>query len=172
MSIKNRLLDAKALINQGRHEGALLSLLVAVAATSRKRYPHRPQRKSKGTKKAKKTKVGPPVMGDREAFTAFVRESMKIIANCENYFVTFRSASVRLEDVLYEHLRCELAHAAKLPNDVAFVVGKPGALSVKVEPSRITFSTGLLDSLYRAVVLAKENAVDLAQVAPAGTLEV
>lgn len=41
MSIKTRIEDASILLEMDRKEGALLAALVAVAATSRKRYPDR-----------------------------------------------------------------------------------------------------------------------------------
>lgn len=53
MSITDRLRDADLLREHGRHEGALLSTLVAVAATARQVYPQD---------------------GDGEAFRRFLRD--------------------------------------------------------------------------------------------------
>ena len=53
MSIKNRIRAAQILYVNGQREGALLLVLIAVAATSRKRYPK------------ERTK-------DREALTSFL----------------------------------------------------------------------------------------------------
>ena len=59
MSVRARIDDAKALYGAHRIEGCLLLLLVAVAATSRKRYP--------------KTR-----MNDGDAFKTFLHDEMHI----------------------------------------------------------------------------------------------
>ena len=41
MSIPDRLADAELLLRHDRHEGALIMVLVAIAATARKRYPNK-----------------------------------------------------------------------------------------------------------------------------------
>jgi len=61
--VHRRIEDARVLANAGRDEGALLMLLVAVAATARKRFPlGTPSRRDSGT------------MGEREAFETFLTE--------------------------------------------------------------------------------------------------
>ncbi|MHC4414646.1 MAG: hypothetical protein ACYS0G_05125 [Planctomycetota bacterium] len=68
MSIPERLADAMLLLQHGRNEGALLSVLVSISATSRKRYPW-PSTKSAANPSAP--------MGDREAFCTFLKDEFK-----------------------------------------------------------------------------------------------
>ena len=138
MSVKDRLEDARILYANGRKEGALLSVLVAVAATSRKRYP-------KGT------------MKDSDAFTKFVGEEMRTITGCgENLNIQFRGNMMPLQDLLYKYMRCELAHEAELPEDIIFEPGR--SLRVEVTDKQVIFSDRLLEGLSRAVAMAPENA--------------
>ena len=148
MSITARLDDARVLYAHGLREGALLSVLIAVAATSRKRYP-------KG------------VMSDRQAFTGFVGEEMKsITGRVENFNVQFRGKMTPLQDLLYEFVRCKLAHEAELPEDIAFQPGEN--LRVQCGEDRIVFSDALIDGLAHAVEQAPEN-VGLFGNTPSGT---
>lgn len=72
MSIRARLEYSRFLHAARRYEGAVLSLLIAVAATSRKRYP-------KGA------------MGDAPAFKKFFHDEMQVITgNVANYSIKFR----------------------------------------------------------------------------------
>lgn len=146
MSIKARIDDSRVLYATGRREGALLSLLVAVAATSRRRYP---QRKSKTT---------PAGMTDREAFTKFMHDEMPAIARVQDLDVKFRGSMIRLEELFYEFVRCELAHEATLPHDVRFE--RTDRQYVKVDDAFVELSDGWLDSIANAVQNAPEN-VDL-----------
>ena len=142
MSVKTRLDDAKVLYENGRREGALLSVLVAIAATARKRYP-RP-------------------LGDRQSFTQFVGEEMQTITkgatggcSIKEFNINYLGKIMPLEDLLYEVVRCNLAHEGELPDSIVF---EPGAgLKVNVEPHKITFSDGLLNGLCFAVTQAPEN---------------
>jgi len=93
-----RIEDAGVLADAGRFEGALLLLLVAVAATARKRYP-------RGTLSRKRPKEK---MGDREAFTLFLKDEMWRLVREHTDIVYFRGRKRPIEDFLYEFLRCEL----------------------------------------------------------------
>ena len=75
----------------GRPEASLLSTLVALAATSRRRRP----RKKDG-------------IGDGEAFQGISRDEMPAICRAVNCNVQFRGTMRPLEDILYKWLRCEL----------------------------------------------------------------
>jgi len=141
MSIKNRIKDAQILYANGQREGALLSVLIAVAATSRRRYL-----KDK----------------DKEAFTKFVGEEMKTITgHVTNYSIKFRNEVMPLQNLLYKFIRCELAHEAQLPEDIIFEPGS--SLKVSVTDECITFSDVLIDGLCRAVCNAPENKNELTQ---------
>src|SRR5688500_11445430 len=138
MSIKARIDDARFLFAHGRKEGALLSILVAVAATSRKRYPKSPRGK-KGPKAATET--------DRGAFEAFVKTAIHRTWGVENYNIQFRGQMTPLESVLYEFVRCELAHEGTIPSDIIFTPSQPGdmTLSLDLKPGRLALSESLLD---------------------------
>ena len=60
MSIKQQIDDAIFLAKNGRHQGALTVLMLAVAASSRKTFPK---------KKSKSIADPSKVISDREAFT-------------------------------------------------------------------------------------------------------
>lgn len=137
MSIKARLEDAEILYQNERHEGVLLLLLVAIAATSRKRYPKKQ-------------------MGDGEAFKTFLGEEMKTLTgNIENLNILFRDKLVPLQDVLYKFVRCELTHEARLPSEV--ILEKRAPFFLKITKPGITVSDSLLQGLARVVTEAPEN---------------
>jgi len=122
----------------GRQEGAFLSALVAVAATSRRRFPNR------------------KVVSDREAFEWFVSA-----AHTVHLSVEYRGEVHPIEHVLYKWLRCELVHEGEVPFDIAFMPDDyPGSLSVRaggVPEFVLKFSHGWLHHLVGAVVAAPEN---------------
>lgn len=138
MSIRARLDDARVLYAAGRVEGCLLSVLVAVAATSRKRYPRE------------------QVRGDGEAFKRFLCDEMLKVTGCvKNLNVMFRGRTQPLQDVLYHCVRCELAHEGHMPDD--FVLEPGPGLRIDVNEKRVVFTDPLLDGLGRAVAEAPEN---------------
>src|SRR5262245_30059230 len=100
MTIARRLEDAKILYDADRHEGALLSVLIAAAATSRLRHPHKK-------------------IGDREAFESFLRTSPLIRGRA----LPLNGECVPLESVLYKFFRCTLAHEGTLPPEIVFKSG-------------------------------------------------
>ena len=138
MSIRGRVEDAMFLWENGRQEGAFLSALVAVAATSRRRFPdHKAVR-------------------DREAFERFVAA-----AHTVHLSVEYRGKVHPIEHVLYKWLRCELVHEGEIPIDIAFMPDDhPDALSVRAGGAPefvLMFSHGWLHHLVGAVVAAPEN---------------
>ena len=148
MSIRARVEDAIALYAAGRPEGALLSVLVAVAATSRRRRPmHTPSARKPGKE-----------MGDGETFEAFLGEEMINVCRVRNFNVQSRGKMHRLEHVFYRWLRCELAHAATLPRDVMFRTEPSTSRSIQIDTTTgIALSHGWLDGLVDIVVHAPEN---------------
>jgi len=93
MSIEDRLADADLLWHYGRREGALLIVLVAVAATARQTFP--------GLK------------GDRAAFEAFMRTTHDWTIAVEH-----RGEAIDMDHLSYKWLRCELVHTGSLPSDL------------------------------------------------------
>ena len=87
MSVRARVEDAQLLWTNGRREGAFLTALIAVAATSRKRFP---DRKS---------------VTDREAFERFLEAAHSVRLSVE-----YRGECHPIEHVFYKWFRCELVH--------------------------------------------------------------
>lgn len=149
VSIRTRIEDAMIQHTIGRPEAALLSILTAVSATSRRRRP-------RGTPSERDPKRK---MSDSEAFRLFLQDHMPKIAGAANFNVVFRGQMHPLERVLYKWLRCELAHDADLPSDIRFEPEpQPGRIKIAVEDSGLTLSHGLLDRLADVVITAPENA--------------
>ena len=138
MSIRARVEDAMFLWEKGRREGAFLSALIAVAATSRRRFPDR------------------KALSDREAFERFVAAAHSVRLSVE-----YRGEVHPIEHVLYKWLRCELVHEGELPVDIAFMPDdRPGALSVRAGGAPefvLKLSNGWLHHLVGTVVAAPEN---------------
>lgn len=149
VSIRSRLDDAFLLYQQGRRDGALLSVLVGVAATSRRRYP-RPQHK------------------DSKAFAQFVADETPVITGggVKNFAVRvpggetaeFPDGSMPLGVCFYRFVRCNLAHEATLPSNVEFVATGSTAIRLEITDDRIRLSDSFMDGLSKAVIYAPENA--------------
>lgn len=148
MSVRDRLDDARALYAAGRREGALLSVLIAVSATARKRYPK-------------------PI-GDRKAFTDFVGEEMANIvlgategrSSVKSIELNYSGRMMTMQDLLYEIVRCNLAHEGHLPENIVF---EPGTnLSIKVETDKVTLSDSWLKGLTHVIVQSPENSEEFA----------
>ena len=108
MSIKARFEDAEVLSKHGRKEGTWELALVAAAATSRKRYTR-------------------PIK-DNEAFKSVIRDVLptlfygKPLLGTPNPRIVFGQTPV--EDIIYEHLRCNLVHKGEIAQQIAFSESK------------------------------------------------
>jgi len=154
MSVKDRIEDAQVLYKNGRYEGALVSVLMAVAATSRKRYPDPKPRKLKGKKAEYKN-------SDNYVFRKFISEEMPKLApgwSEDNPLpISFQGEQLLLPELLYRYIRCELYHKAELPTCIKFNDGEGLEVTV-LNNKEITFSKGLISYLTKLVVEAPENA--------------
>ena len=151
MSIKARIEDAEVLWQQGRKEGAWVLALVAAAATSRRRYP-RPRK-------------------DKEAFTSFIRDVMptlisgKPLQGTPNPRIIFDQKP--LEEIVYEHLRCNLLHEGDIGHEVAFSESK--IVDGKLQATLAVGSPNVIPDfwvlhLMKAVREAPENASEFRDV--------
>jgi hypothetical protein len=150
MSIRARIEDAMILYTIGRPEAALLSVLVAVAATSRRRRPPT----SPSVRKPGK------LMMDREAFESFLADEMPRICRVVNYNILYRAEMHRIEHIFYKWMRSSLAHEAELPADICFDRDPtPGVFRSAVRADgTLVLSHGWLNGLADAVIYASENA--------------
>lgn len=113
--------------------------LVAVAATSRARFPDR------------------NAVGDREAFEQFLRSANRVA-----WSVEYRGICHPVEHIFYKWFRCELVHEGRLPVDVEFMTDvEPGALAVRAGGAPhfvVEVSDSWFHHLVGAVMDAPENA--------------
>ncbi|MEM9416263.1 MAG: hypothetical protein AAGA29_12420 [Planctomycetota bacterium] len=148
MSVRDRIDDARLLYANGRKDGALLSVLVAVSATSRMRYPRN-------------------VKKDREAFLAFLQEELVVATHggTINYHVKVPGSNTTkypdemmpIQNVFYEIIRCNLAHEAVIPNNIRFETGDPSVQSTRIEANELVLSDSWIDGLAKVVEHAPEN---------------
>lgn len=150
IGVQARIEDAGVLADNGRYEGALLMLLVAVAATSRRRYPYgTPSEKKPGHR-----------MSDREAFTTFLRaEIWRLVREHEDH-IEYRGKRMPIEDFLYNYLRCHLVHEGRTPLDL-YPVGDGDVFTIAYpNGTGISFPRLLLTRLNDVVWRAPENSYE------------
>ena len=143
MSVRDRLEDARVLTQAGRIEGAFIQVLIAAAATSRKRY--------------KKEE-----WDDNQAFKNFIYDEMGVITKGPKYKVIFpfQGKQMPLEDILYTHLRCQLLHEGEMPKEIVFTqpeIEEGHVYNVVHLSTPLGFPEGWIESLASAVWLAPEN---------------
>jgi len=168
MSVKARIDDARVLWEAGRWEGAVIQVLIAVAATVRKRYPK-------------------PI-SDKQAFCDFIRDELAKITNGPFINVSFYYAGnprVPIEEIIYRFIRCALIHEGHLPPNMTLTNpvpgdGKPVGISPNGTPydgklfnvlslyDVLGFPIGWIWNLIRVVSEARENKTDF----PEGTYAV
>lgn len=104
-TLKNLIEEAELNWQQGKKEIALLHTLLAVAATSKKRYPS---------------------LKEGESFKKFISEVSIIIMTGKSpssqkivhFSLGDRGSGIYLEDILYKEYFCNMKHEAKLPTIV------------------------------------------------------
>ncbi|MDD2900899.1 MAG: hypothetical protein PHU44_00520 [Syntrophales bacterium] len=135
IGIRERIDGALFLWKNGRAEGALLSVLIAVAATARLRYPK---------------------MKDRECFEQFLRDTRLPVMRVE-----YRGECHPFEHIFYKWLRCQLVHEGGLPLDIQFIgEDEPNSMSVRAggAPEYILkIGYGWFNHMVGCVILAPEN---------------
>lgn len=148
MSIAERLIDAKCLLDQNRHEGALLSVLVAAAGSSRRRFPL-------GTQSIRRPKEK---MGDAEAFETFMMQEMQKVGVCS---VCFDGKCNSAERIMYKWLRCSLAHEAELPSQISFCSGESNTIAeIRRDPGppeRLVVTHSIILLIAEVIAKAPEN---------------
>jgi hypothetical protein len=141
MSIRARVEDSLLLWDAGRHEGAFLCALVAVAATSRRRFPDR------------------KAISDGVAFVQFLESSHTVRIKVE-----YRGECLPVEQIFYKWFRCQLIHEGGLPIDIEFMLdSEPGTMSVRAGGAPdfiLKVSHGWFHHMINAVSSAPENAAE------------
>lgn len=139
MTIANRIAKAEDDYRKGDFENALLQVLVATAATSRKRYPTRP---------------------DWDAFETFVRDEFGrglgdniTLRGVLKVFIGGKMETI--EHILYKFLRCELIHTGSVPAVFTFVPGD--GIHLAPQTDTLVLSYGIVQALIRMVRNAPEN---------------
>ncbi len=148
MGIAETIAEAQTLDKSGHKEGTLRSLLIAIAATARKRYSRKRHK-------------------DREAFESFVLDEM--VAG--NFFgphlrvgtsMPWRGQPTPIEKILYD-LRCDLIHEAKMHQYVLYDPQQDQThfvISINAD-GKFVFQDSLLTCLFKCVSNVKENAGEL-----------
>jgi hypothetical protein len=138
MSICSRVEDAIFLYENGRYEGTFLSILVAVAATSRKEYPNMPS--------------------DREQFERFLNSRWRGVMAVE-----YRGECYPIPQIFYKWFRCELVHEGGLPVDIELLDTDAMSLRAGGHPEYVLkISRGWFHWLVQSVIQALCNTDDFA----------
>jgi len=139
MSIRKRVDDALALHSLGRFDGALLSALVAAAATARREIPDRR-------------------ISDKECFEAFLHKSKA----CQRILsIEFRGEMHSIPHIFYKWLRCELVHEGGIPLDIEFI-GNPNDCALSLRAGGVPHYTLQLSHswLFEIIQLVKSSSVN------------
>jgi len=148
MSVTDRIDDARVLYSQGRRHGSLLSVLIAVTATARKRFPPNTPSRTDPSKP----------MGDIEAFTTFLHEELTRLGVSLNRPLQYHGRPTTLELLLYRLVRNELAPKSDSQLEVQFHPASGETVEIDVVDDQLIISDNLLDRLGRTVTQAAENA--------------
>ena len=145
MDVAKTVEEARLLYESGLKESALRSLLLAVAATARKRYPRKKY-------------------GDEAAFTSFVLDEMlagRFFGPCVKAAISMRwkGLATPLETIIYE-LRCTLVHESEMHEHVLYDPHQdPTRLVLRTDADgRLVFQDSLLVCLFKCIHNAQENA--------------
>ena len=152
MSVNDRIDDARVLYSQGRRHGSLLSVLIAVTATARKRFPPNTPSRTDPSKP----------MGDIEAFTTFLHDELTRLGVSLDRPLQYHGRATTLEMLLYRLVRNELAPRADSQLEVQFHPAGGDAVEIDVVDDQLIVSDNLLDRLGRTVTQAAENASSFA----------
>lgn len=148
MSVFDRIVKAEKDLALQDYENALIQVLIAVAATSRKRYPY-------------------PQYKDREAFIKYLKEEHfqeKLLPVIRGGCIRFqyRNDLVDIETFLYECIRCNLLHEAELVSNLKFIEQDEGGFCFSVQDGIFTLSWNLIAILKDIVKTSSENEERLA----------
>jgi len=139
MRVYNRVGDAIFLWQHDRHDGALLSALIATAATARVRYRR---------------------LGDGAAFKKFLADSFLNRISVADRILKYQGKRQPIEHILWTWLRCEMVHKGSLPPDIEFMRKSVRGLSARrgdASKSMLQIPQGWFHLLIDALIFAPEN---------------
>jgi hypothetical protein len=158
IGVQARIEDAAQLAERGRLEGALLLLLVAVAATSRRRYPRDPKLVAwEKSRVGKRPNHSNKYLSDGQAFKRFLKDEHWRLLKDESPIIQFRESGFPIEDLLYDYLRCNLIHAGGMPQDLHPVQAGDVIMVENPDGTAVGFTKLLLTRLNDVVWRAPEN---------------
>lgn len=141
MGIKNRIQKAEQDLISKDYENALIQVLMAVGATSRKRYPN---------------------LNDNKAFTKYLKDdfSRKIQPNMSitgGYIkIHYNGEMVDIETLIYKSLRCYLFHESEIGPKIVFTEPDSG-FSISYNGENLVLGWGIIEILMRIVIESPEN---------------
>lgn len=91
-------------------------------------------------------RVSHPAVGDRDAFTSYLREHVPV----SQLMVVYRGKQIALPHLLYKHVRCALVHEANLSDGIEFVKDEY-QVSVGGGQGKIVIGQGLLSEILEAI---------------------
>jgi len=116
-----------------------MSILVAIAATSRMRYKQRDG------------------YGDGDAFKKFLQDQMQMVMPFPKVVLAnFRKGDELISEILYNALRNNMIHEGGLPHDVQ--LRDTDEFKIRQEDNGIILAHSFVWDLANAVIQAKENA--------------
>lgn len=141
MSIKNRIEKAVKDFQQEDYENALFQSLIAVAATSKKRYP---------------------LKRDGDAFKQYLKDEFlpnlqpNISIKGGFFRVPYKGKAIDIETLLYKYIRCHYIHQSELAPNIVFS-GPETGFNISSDENNLILNWGVIEILVRIVVESPEN---------------
>lgn len=156
MHIKQQIDDAIFLFQNGRYQGCLSVVMLAIGASSKKVFPSPPHRDNYAFEQ---------FLGSRIASVLWGHRLGDGVGN-SRVMVTFREESHLIEHIFYKYYRCSLVHEGGLPNDVIFAPSAgmpeaPGSQWMMIDSgSTMVLDYNWLEVLIRCVTNAECNGAE------------
>lgn len=153
MHIKQQIDDAVFLFQNGRHQGCLSVVMLAIGASSKKVFPSSAHSDSYAFKQFLGSRIANALWGHR----------LGDGVGSSGVMVTFRGKAHLIEHIFYKYYRCALIHEGELPDDVIFSpdVGMPDGSGFKgiviSSGSTMVLDYNWLEVLIRCVTHAECN---------------
>ncbi|MGK3120437.1 hypothetical protein QZH45_14280 [Pseudomonas corrugata] len=160
MSIAQTIEDAEFLKKEGRYIAALAQAFIAIAASSKIKFPEGVRSRWKPSKN----------MSDREAFITFLGTELRRkyfsyaygLDASSGIIVDLDGEAQPIERILYEKYRCGLIHEAKLSSQFELIEdADPAAVSINRANGKLAIGYSWIDLLLQIVKTAPSNGKEL-----------